>query len=103
MSPYTRTSTPQMTFVDFYGSFACFRLHLGNAERLNGLLYRGEIAEFLMKEQIERKIGNAIPGYDLPENPKKADFFVMVERSQAHRFTRAFDVSGAHPYLTGEG
>lgn len=98
---YARTSTPTITYVADYGAEACFRLHLAGEKGLNALLYRGEITEFLLKQSIRHRLGNAIPGVDLPENPKRADFFLLVERAEAHRFAQAFEVSGIHPYYLG--
>jgi hypothetical protein len=101
-NPYKRTATPLITYVGNYGNESCFRIHLLGQEGLNALLFRGEIAEHLLKEMVAHRLGNAIRGIELPENPKKADFFLMIDRSEIRTFTDKFEVSGYSPDLTGE-
>lgn len=101
-SPYKRTSTPMITFVERTGMWAVFRLHLRGEEGLNALLFRQDVGEFLLKEMITHKMGNVIPGFTLPENPKRADFFVAVGHDEAAQFVAAFEVTGAHPYMLTE-
>lgn len=101
-NPYKRTSTPTITYVGEYGHESCFRIHLAKEEGLNALLFRGEIAEHLLKEMVGHRLGNMIRGIELPENPKKADFFLMIDRAEIRTFTGRFEVSGYSPDLAGE-
>ncbi|RYD68021.1 MAG: hypothetical protein EOP83_01605 [Verrucomicrobiaceae bacterium] len=101
--PYVRIGTPKITYEGVVGHAgqerACFRLHLGAAERLDGLLFRGEVANHLYKHGIDHQIGNGIPGVVLPENPRKADFFVLMPLNECSCLTRAFEVTGYSPDL----
>ncbi|RYF08605.1 MAG: hypothetical protein EOO77_25005 [Oxalobacteraceae bacterium] len=101
-NPYTRTSTPVVTYVGMYANEACFRIHLAGEEGLNGLLYRGEIAEHLLKESVAHRLGNVIRGIELPENPARKDFFLMIDKAAIRTFTDKFEVSGYSPDLGGK-
>lgn len=98
-NPYKRTATPTITYVGKYGHEACFRLHLAEHDAMNGLLFRGEIAEHLLKEQVAHRLGNTIRGVELPENPRKHDFFLMIDATEIRTFTDKFEVSGYSPDL----
>jgi|HigsolmetaAR203D_1030402.scaffolds.fasta_scaffold03102_4 hypothetical protein len=94
-----RNSTPIISYVGVVSGKACFRLHLLKADPLDGLLYRGEIVEFLMKEGIGHKISNDMPEVRHLENPKKADYFILIERDAMGQFADNFEVRGFMPAL----
>jgi hypothetical protein len=98
-NPYTRTSTPTITYVGPRGDDSCFRIHLWKEEGLNAMLFRGEIAEHLLKAMVRHRLGNVIPGVELPDNPAKRDFFLLVETAEIRVFTDHFEVSGFSPDL----
>lgn len=97
--PYTRLGTPKITYVGERGTFSLFRIHTAQAERLDGLLYRGEITEALMRAGVEHRLGNYLPGIELPENPKSKDFFVLLPANEMRVLTDQFEVTGYMPGL----
>lgn len=97
--PYVRIGTPKITYVGDDKGQAIFRIHLASAERLDGLLFRGEIQTLLFKTGVEHRMGNSIPGVMLPENPKSKDFFLMLPLADIRVLTSAFEVTGYSPDL----
>jgi hypothetical protein len=94
---YERKATPPLTFECSFGEWQCFRIHCRSVDALSGLMYKGEVIEFLLK--APHKIGNSIPGFNLPENQGRKDVFVLVERDGIPVLRHGFDITGFAPDL----
>jgi hypothetical protein len=100
-NPYIRTSTPAINYEGTLGDYDCFRVRLRGEDGMNALLFRGEITEYLLKEGIEHRFGNTLPGLQTPENKDRKDFFLVLRRPDIPAFTAAFEVLGYSPDLVG--
>lgn len=98
-NPYTRTSTPMISYAGRVGEKDCFRLHLAQEEGLNAMLFRGEITELLLKETIDFRLGNTYKEVAHLPNPAKKDFFLLLARADVRVFTETFEVYGFSPDL----
>lgn len=83
---------PRILYEREIGGVSCFRL--ANAgDKLDGILFKGEVIEALCKAGIEHQIGNAIRGVDLPDNPGRKDFFLLIAPADVGRLEAAFPIS----------
>lgn len=98
-NPYTRTSTPMISYAGRVGEQDCFRIHLVQEEGLNALLFRGEITEHLLKETVTFRLGNSFKDVAHLPNPAKKDFFLLLARRDVAVFTEKFEVYGFSPDL----
>lgn len=82
---------PRILYEGEIGDLSCFRL--ANAgDKLDGLLFKGEVIEAMCKAGVEHRIGNVIRGVELPDNPGRKDFFLLIAPADVGRLEAAFPI-----------
>jgi hypothetical protein len=76
----------------------CFRVKLAGHLGMDGLMFRTNIANWLLSEATGKPLfGNGFDGIVL-NNPANADFFILFDRlSDIARFEEHFEITGFSP------
>lgn len=95
-----RKVTPEITYERPVGPWECFRVHGQGMDRLDRLLFLGELREFFLKADVFHHVGdNWRQPYGLPPNPGRVDFFVVIEGHNIPLLRHGFEIAGFSPEL----